>query len=121
MRLSQFLEEYAKHAVLNFGQALQGMRWFFSHPDIDTQAPRGSLRHALQSAAKRGRLVINDLIFALLPPHWHHSREELQGICAVPAARWFQYGYCAWRFDDQGKEKSDLGGADPRWDPRCRP
>ncbi|HEY2837124.1 MAG TPA: hypothetical protein VGI89_11195 [Rhizomicrobium sp.] len=93
--MRQFLEEYAKHAVLNFGQALQGLRYFFSHPDIDAQAPRGSLRLALLSAAKRGRLVANDLFFAAIPPHWHHTREELQGLCAVPASRWFRYGYCA--------------------------
>src|ERR1700761_2236581 len=117
--MRRFLEEYAKHAVLNFGQALQGLRWFFSHPDIDAEAPRGSLRHMLRSAGKRGRLVANDLFFALLPPHWHHTSEELQGLCAIPAARWFQYGYCAWRFDADGQEKADLAGADGRSDPRC--
>jgi hypothetical protein len=118
--MHQFLEEYAKHAVLNFGQALQGLRYFFSHPDIDAQAPRGSLRHALLSAAKRGRLVANDLFLVAIPPHWHHTQDELQGMCAVPASRWFQYGYCAWRFDAEGQEKPDLAGAGRHWDPRCR-
>ena len=118
--MRQFLEEYAKHAVLNLGQALQGLRYFFSHPDIDAQSPRGTLGHAMRSARKRGRLVANDLFFAAIPPHWHHSPQELQGMCAISAARWFQYGYCAWRFDEAGKEKPDLTGADRRWDPRCR-
>src|SRR6185312_11612067 len=106
--MRQFLEEYLKHAVL-------GLRYFFSHPDIDADAPRGSLRHALRSAAKRAPLVVTDLFFAAIPPHWHHTRDELRGMCAVPAARWFQYGYCAWRFDEDGQEKPDLTGADPRW------
>jgi len=35
-----FLEEYLKHFALDFGEALQGVRYFFSHPDIDAAAPR---------------------------------------------------------------------------------
>jgi len=38
----------------------------------------------------------------------------------ISAALWFQYGYCAWRFDDNGKPKPDLPpDVDRRWDPRC--
>ena len=78
------------------------------------------MRHRLRSAGLRAKLVSNDLFFALLPPHWHHSHAELQGMCAVPMARWFRYGYCAWRFDENGAEKPDLSGLDRRWDPRCQ-
>ncbi|MCH7860462.1 MAG: hypothetical protein IH998_01955 [Proteobacteria bacterium] len=57
--------------------------------------------------------------FAILPPRWHHSREELAGFRAIPFGRWFQYGYCAWRFTDTGAPREDLSGVDRRWDPRC--
>jgi hypothetical protein len=117
--MRRFFEEYAKHAALNFGQALQGLRYFFSHPDIDAQASRGSLSHALLSAALRGPRVANDLFFAALPPHWHHTREELADMTRTPFRRWFQYGYCAWRFTDTGDLRQDLAGVDRRWDPRC--
>jgi hypothetical protein len=117
----RFIEEYAKHAALNLGQALQGLRYLTSHPDIDARAPRGSLRHAVLSTSLRTRRVVNDLFFAVIPPHWHHTREELRGMTAIPISRWFQYGYCAWRFTDTGEPRSDLGPqVDRRWDPRCK-
>src|SRR6185312_4644191 len=49
METLRFLEEYAKHTALNLGQALQGLRYLTSHPDVDVRAPRGSLLHALLS------------------------------------------------------------------------
>ena len=116
-----FFEEYAKHFALNIGQALQGIRYFFSHPDVDRVAPRGTLRHAVFSAGLRAKRVINDLFFALPPPHWHHTREELSQMKAISVRRWFQYGYCAWRFDDSGAPQSPLpSDVDKRWDPRCK-
>jgi hypothetical protein len=116
----RFLEEYAKHTALNLGQALQGMRYLTSHPDVDARARRGSLRHAALSAALRTKRIANDLFFATIPPHWHHTREELEGMTRVSLSRWFQYGYCAWRFDDTGAPRSHLGpDIDRRWDPRC--
>ena len=54
-----------------------------------------------------------------IPPHWHHTRDELRGLCGVPIGRWFWYGYCAWRFDENGQAKASLDGVDRRWDPRC--
>jgi hypothetical protein len=116
----RFLEEYIKHFALNFGQALQGVRFFFSHPDIDEAAPRGTLRHAARSACLRSKRVVNDLFFALIPPHWHHTREELSSMRRTPTVRWFQYGYCAWRFTESGEPKEKSTGVDRRWDPRCQ-
>jgi hypothetical protein len=117
----RFLEEYAKHAALNGGQALQGLRYFHSHPDCDRAARRGSLRHLAGSTLLRSKRVANDLLFALVPPHWHHSRDELAQIRSVPISRWFQYGYCAWRFTDSGERRSELPpDVDKRWDPRCK-
>jgi hypothetical protein len=116
----QFFEQYIKHFALNFGQALQGIRYFFSHPDVDRLSPRGSLKHILFSARLRSKRVANDLFFALVPPHWHHTQEELQAMSGIPTLRWFQYGYCAWRFTESGEIKENLTATDKRWDPRCR-
>ena len=120
MSMKRWLEEYAKHAALNFGQALQGMRYFYSHPDVDDLAPRGSFKHFARSLVIRTKRVANDLFFAAIPPHWHHTPEELTAICGVSFPRWFQYGYCAWRFTDSGDPKTSLLDVDRRWDPRCK-
>jgi hypothetical protein len=38
----------------------------------------------------------------------------------TPLSRWFQYGYCAWRFTESGDSLDDLPlDVDRRWDPRC--
>lgn len=119
-RLTRFAAEYLKHAALNFGQALQGLRYLHSHPDIDAEAEPGTARHVLLSLALRTRRVANDLCFALLPPQTHHSRAELEPLHGEPLARWFQYGYCAWRFTGSGEGRTPSGEPDRRWDPRCR-
>jgi hypothetical protein len=118
--MRRFLEDYGKHAALNAGQALQGVRYLLSHPDVDARAPRGTLAHARLSAQLRLRRIANDLFFAILPPQSHHTPEELSAMRSTSVWRWFQYGYCAWRFDDSGAEKGDLTGVDRRWDPRCK-
>jgi len=118
--LLRFMEDYGKHAALNFGQALQGARYLFSHPDVDSRARRGSLAHAGLSVRLRLRRIANDLFFAVVPPQSHHTAEELRAMSPVSVSRWFRYGYCAWRFDDSGQPKSDLTGVDRRWDPRCQ-
>jgi hypothetical protein len=116
----QYIEEYAKHAVLNIGQAAQGIRYFYSHPDVDRVARRGSVRHFRLSVALRSKRVVNDLFFALLPPRWHHSKEELAYMTHVSFGRWFLCGYCAWRFTETGEYKAHLPpDIDRRWDPRC--
>jgi len=119
--MPRFFEEYIKHTALNLGQALQGIRYFHSHPDADSQAARGSLRHLVQSCRIRAPRILNDLFFAAILPHWHHSEDELAQLTQVPLLLWFQYGYCAWRFDDTGQRKEPLPqDVDRRWDPRCK-
>ncbi len=120
-RLRFVCAAYAKHFALNAGQAAQGLRYLYSHPDIDREAPRGSVRHLALSVRLRAARVVNDVFFAILPPQWHHSPEELASLVGVPAGRWFRYGYCAWRFSDDGAPKDPLpADVDRRWDPRCK-
>lgn len=116
----RFLEDYGKHAALNAGQALQGLRYVFTHPDVDAHARPGTLPHARRSAQLRLRRIANDLFFAILPPQSHHTPEELRAMRSTSVWKWFQYGYCAWRFDETGGQKPDLTGVDRRWDPRCK-
>lgn len=119
-KLSHWFEDYAKHSVLNLGQFAQGVRYLHSHPDIDPRARRGSARHFVLSVWFRSRRAANDLFFALIPPDWHHTPEQLSAMRPVPLRKWFFYGYCPWRFDDTGEVREDLSSADPRWDPRCK-
>ena len=114
------LEEYAKHTVLNLGQAAHGLRHLYSHPDFDSIAARGTARHFFLSVSFRTKRFVNDLFFAALPPHWHHTPEQLIVMRPVPLRKWFFYGYCPWRFDESGEVRKDLTSADSRWDPRCK-
>lgn len=116
-----WMEEYLKHSALNFGQALQGIRFLFTHPDIDRIAPPGSLRHVAHAVPLRLKRIGNDLFFALLPPRWHHSREELATLHGLPVRRWFQAGYGPYRFSESGDLLPRAEAThEPRWDPRCR-
>jgi hypothetical protein len=78
------IEEYVKHAALNFGQAAQGIRYLFSHPDVDSLAQRGSFKHFYFSLKLRSKRVANDLFFAVIPPHWHHTPKQLEVMRTIP-------------------------------------
>jgi hypothetical protein len=120
VKLARIIEEYAKHSVLNLGQALHGVAHVASHPDVDEAAPRGSLRHLVLSARRRARRIGNDLFFAAIPPHWHHTPEDLRALRGVPIKKWFFYGFAAWQFTESGDVKADASTSDRRWDPRCK-
>jgi hypothetical protein len=120
LNVARFVEEYVKHSALNVGQLMHGLRYLHSHPDFDEVAERGSVRHLTLSLSLRMRRAGNDLWFALIPPHWHHSTEELRTLSGVSVVRWFGYGYSAWRFADDGSAIPDAHDTeDGRWDPRC--
>jgi hypothetical protein len=118
--MKTFAVEYLKHSTLNLGQALQGLRYIYSHPDIDRIAKRGTLRHLVFSIVLRSSTILNDVYFSLFPPHWHHTPEEIKAFHSATVKLWFQYGYCAWRFDENGGYKELSGKEDRRWDPRCK-
>lgn len=117
----RFFEHYLKHCSLNLGQALQGVRYCYSHPDIDQLAARHTAKHVALSLRLRSKRVFNDLFFAALPPQSHHTQAELAAMSGISASAWFRYGYCAWRFTDTGAPKDPLpANVDRRWDPRCK-
>lgn len=114
------IEEYFKHSALNFGQTLHGLRFLLTHPQVDRIAPPGTVRHIAHAIPLRLKRIGNDLFFTLIPPHWHHSREELDSLRQWPASHWFQCGYGPYRFTETGERRSDPERCpEPRWDPRC--
>jgi hypothetical protein len=118
--LKKFTTEYLRHSALNFGQALQGMRYFYSHPKVDTLAKRGTFRHFRLSLGRRAKLILNDLFFAAIPPQWHHSEAELATLHQFSVWTWFEAGFMPWIFKDETLQRRALvGNEDRRWDPRC--
>jgi hypothetical protein len=121
LKTKAILEEYAKHSVLNLGQAMHGLRYIYSHPDCDEAAAPGTGKHLALSLSLRAKRIANDFFFAVIPPHWHHTDEDLRVMRTVPLRKWFFYGYSAWRFSESGEVRGDLdGNVDRRWDPRCK-
>lgn len=66
--MNKYFDDYIKHAALNFGQAAQGIRYFYSHPDIDGVSKKGTVAHCLKSMLLRFTIVINDLFL-----HYYHQ------------------------------------------------
>ena len=60
--------DWAKHSTLNIGQVIRHLRYFFDLPDT----PK------LQAAKERAKFILNDLIYAVLPPQTHHTPEEVE-------------------------------------------
>ncbi|MEO8245420.1 MAG: hypothetical protein ABI832_24370 [bacterium] len=112
--------EYIRHAVLNLGQAAQGVRYAYSHPDMDARHPRGSVPHVLASLGRRLPLICNDLVYAVLPPRWHHTDAQLRVMMPVPVGQWFWHGYCTWAYTGTAAALLNLAMVDRRWDPRCK-
>jgi hypothetical protein len=118
MGISIWLEEYAKHSALNLGQVLQGLRYFHSHPDFDSEA---GMRRVGLSSGLRAKRIANDFFYAALPPQLHHTREELAAMRKLPFREWLLCGYAPYLFLETGQRNPNLTGKeDPRWDPRCR-
>lgn len=116
----KFATEYFRHSALNFGQAFQGIRYFYSHPKADSLAVRGTFKHFWCSFRLRIKLIANDLFFAIIPPQWHHSESELASLHQFSAQTWFEAGFKPWVFVDESLERRTLtGNEDKRWDPRC--
>lgn len=119
--MSIWTAEYLNHSALNFGQALHGLRFLFTHPDVDRIAPPRTVKHAAHAAPLRLRRIANDLFFAILPPRWHHTRAELQVFHQSPARRWFQAGFGPYRFTESGDPVPEAEIVrEVRWDPRCK-
>jgi hypothetical protein len=92
------LEEYWKHTALNMGHVFKHLRFFYTYPETEKRASRGSLKYFLLSFGKRSERVGNNLFYALIPPRSHHSAKELESMRAASARAWFLYGLAPWKY-----------------------
>lgn len=92
------VEEYLKHTALNLGQVARDVRYFYYHPDVDQIATEGTLKHYSHSVVSRFKSLGNNLFYSIVPPHWHHSKRDLEAMRDASARAWFLHGYAPWRF-----------------------
>lgn len=100
---TQYFDEYIKHTFLNLGQAARDIRYFYYHPDADKNPLIGRSSHFLLSLFLRLKNLANNLFYALIPPHWHHSKEELMNMTSGTVKEWFLYGYAPWEYKDPSR------------------
>lgn len=98
------IEEYWKHTALNLGQAVRDLRYFYCHPDADKYATEGSSKHVFYSFGRRVRSFGTNLFYSVIPPHWHHTKEDLQYISPASAIELFLHGYAPWNYEDPIKK-----------------
>ena len=78
-----YIEDWAKHSTLNIGQVLRHVRYLFDLPDT----PR------LQAAKQRAKWIVNDLIYAALPPQTHHTPEQIEELTGLTYTELLKMGY----------------------------
>ena len=100
---NRFLLEYWKHTALNIGQVARDFRYFYYHPAADKIANDGSAKHYAWSAVFRAKSLGNNLFYSLIPPHWHHSRSELEAMHEGTSRQWFLHGYAPWSYPDPNR------------------
>ncbi len=94
-----FFEEYAKHTALNLGQAARDVRYLGNHPQADGVID--SMKHRIPS-------LLNNLMYAALPPQLHHSADELADLKKAPMQDWFMHGYKPWENPDPAAPRRAL-------------
>ena len=62
-----YIEDWAKHSTLNFGQILHHLKHLTDLPDT----PR------IEALKQRLAYIANDALFAVLPPQTHHTPEQI--------------------------------------------
>jgi hypothetical protein len=103
------LNEYWKHTALNLGQLVRDFRFFYYHPASDRIAREGTAKHYAASFVHRLRSMGNNAFYAIVPPHWHHTAEDLRSMSSVQTHKWFLHGYAPWRFSDPRKGNTKNG------------
>ncbi|MFM6927851.1 MAG: hypothetical protein ACKOX6_05265 [Bdellovibrio sp.] len=103
-----FALEYWKHTALNLGQAVRDLRYFYYHPDADKIAAEGTLKHYAYSCLRRIRSLANNIFFSVIPPHWHHTKTDLESMMPASAKEWFLHGYAPWSYPDPSKQRSKI-------------
>ena len=78
-----YIEDYTKHSALNIGQVLRHVRYLFDLPD----------HTRFEAAKKRAKWIVNDLMYAILPPDTHHTEEEIEELTGFTYAELIKMGY----------------------------
>jgi hypothetical protein len=99
-KIADVLDEYGKHTALNAGQAAHDLRYLFNHPGANAVADKGTLQHKWESAKRRIPSFAQNAFYAAIPPHWHHTDENLKLMDAASAKEWFLHGYDRWKHPD---------------------
>ena len=94
------IREYLIHTSLNLGQAFRDLRFFYYHPRVDKIAEVGSTKHYLYSFFYRIKSLWDNIYYSIIPPHWHHSSEELKKMRTGSILQWFIHGYAPWVHPD---------------------
>ena len=81
--IESYMGDWAKHSTLNIGQVIRHLRYFFDLPDT----PK------LQAAKERAKFILNDLIYAVLPPQTHHTPEEIEELTGYSYPELLKLGY----------------------------
>jgi hypothetical protein len=93
-----FFECYLKHTALNVGQLTRDIRFFYYHPKAENKfAP--SIRRLTCAVTLRIESFFINLYYSLLPPHFHHTNEELTELKKSTLIHWFLFGYAPWNYD----------------------
>ena len=77
------LEDWTKHSTLNLGQVLRHLKYFFDLPDMSPG----------KAAKERTKFIINDLLFAVLPPESHHNPEQIKELTSFTYPELLKMGY----------------------------
>lgn len=81
--LGDFFEEFIKHSALNAGHAAKDLK------TISAIVKTLRIRYVTPTL----KSLSKNLYYATIPPHWHHSKDELQYMRAATVKEWFMYGF----------------------------
>ncbi len=95
-----WLEQYFKHSALNLGQAARDLRYFYFHPNADKLNSKSRAFHYFYSFLLRTRSFGKNIFYSVIPPHFHHKREDLEYMLPASESEWFLHGYAPWAYPD---------------------
>ena len=114
------IDDYIRHAALNYGQAARDIRYFLDHPGSDKIAPRGSIKHGLSSASLRLPSLVSNLYYGTLPPLLHHTEEELAEGRDKSLKEIFLEGYAPWKYGKKSAKEKTAAAKPKRESPKER-
>jgi hypothetical protein len=76
---------------------MRDLRYFFDHPNAEKVARPGTAKYAAASASSRVPSAFSNAWYTVIPPHLHHTEEELRDMTdRLQLRRFFMEGYDPW-------------------------